>query len=77
MSLRFYKVSANSDKECLVTFAEFLATWQHVKKLGPITHTGSLYVFQDTTETAVHVQQAKREQPLCDYLLLHSEPPRT
>ena len=49
MSLRFYKVSANSDKECLVTFAEFLATWQHVKKLGPIAHTGSFYDFQDTT----------------------------
>ena len=49
MSLRFYKVSANSDKECLVTFAEFLATRQHVKKLGPIAHTGSFCDFQDTT----------------------------
>jgi len=49
MSLRFYKVSANSDKECLVTFAEFWATRQHVKKLGPITRTDSFSDFQDTT----------------------------
>ena len=49
MRLRFYKVSANSDKECLVTCAEFLATRQHVKKLGPITRIGSFYDVQDTT----------------------------
>ena len=57
MSLRFYKVSANSDKECLVTFAEFLATRQHVKKLGPIAHTGSFCDFQ-----AVHVQFSRPKE---------------
>lgn len=67
MRLRFYKVSANSDKERLVTFAEFLATRQHVKKLGPITRTGSFYDFQDTT---VNISSCSRGQKRTAFLWL-------